>query len=144
MAIDLRLNRGGNGTLTVPLVRALVQSPSIDIKGRLFAIVGNATFSAAQMLVDDLEKFTNVTFVGEPTGSKGNVYSDSRRLTLPNSGVTVRVSVYYWQDRHPADDLYGDAASNPCAADVRGLSNQCRSGNCRHRTRAVAGEANTE
>ncbi len=104
VAIDLRLNRGGNGTLTVPLVRALVQSPAIDVKGRLFAIIGNATFSAAQMLVDDLEKFTNVTFVGEPTGSKGNVYSDSRRLTLPNSGLTVRVSVYYWQYWHPADD----------------------------------------
>lgn len=103
VAIDLRVNRGGNGTLTVPLIRSLVQSEEIDRKGRLFAIIGPATFSAAQMLVDDLERYTNVTFVGEPSGSKGNVYSDSRRITLPGSGLTVRASVYYWQYWHPTD-----------------------------------------
>ncbi len=103
VAIDLRLNRGGNGTLTVPLIRALIQSVDLDRPGRLFAIIGPATFSAAQMLVDELEKYTNVTFVGEPTGSRGNVYSDSRRITLPGSDLTVRVSIYYWQYWHPAD-----------------------------------------
>jgi C-terminal processing protease CtpA/Prc len=103
VALDVRLNRGGNGTLTVPLIRAIVQSSDIDRTGHLFAIIGNATFSAAQMLVDELEKYTNVTFVGEPTGSKGNVYSDSRRIVLPGSGLTVRVSIYYWQYWHPAD-----------------------------------------
>ncbi len=103
VAIDLRLNRGGDNTLVVPLVRALVQSPSVDRKGRLFAIVGPATFSAAQGLADALEKYTNVTFVGEPTGSKGSAYGDSRKIVLPDSGITVRVSIYYWQDWHPAD-----------------------------------------
>ncbi len=103
VAIDLRLNRGGNGTLIVPVIRALIQSTEIDQKGRLFVIIGQATFSAAQMFVDELEKYTNVTFVGEPTGSRGNTYSDSRRITLPNSGLTVRVSIYYWQYWHPTD-----------------------------------------
>lgn len=103
VVLDLRLNRGGDGTLVVPLVRALIRSPDIDCKGRLFAIIGPATFSAAQMLVDALEKYTNATFVGEPTGSKGNAYGDSRRITLPNSGITVRASIYYWQDWHPLD-----------------------------------------
>lgn len=101
--IDLRLNRGGDGTLIVPVIRALIQSTSIDRKGRLFAIIGPATFSAAQMLVDALEKYTNVTFVGEPTGSKGNTYGDSRKITLPNCGITVRAAIYYWQDWHPMD-----------------------------------------
>ena len=50
VAIDLRLNRGGNGTLIAPLIRALIQSERIDRKDRLFAIIGPATFSAAQML----------------------------------------------------------------------------------------------
>ena len=103
VAIDLRLNRGGDGTLIVPVVRALIQSESIDRKGRLFAIIGPATFSAAQMFVDALEKYANVTFVGEPTGSKGNAYGDSRKIVLPNSGITVRASIYYWQDWHPMD-----------------------------------------
>ena len=53
--------------------------------------------------MNDLEEFTEVVFVGEPSASKGNAYGDSRRITLPNSGVTVRVSVYYWQDWAPYD-----------------------------------------
>jgi hypothetical protein len=104
VAIDLRLNRGGDATLIIPLIRALIQSESIDREGHLFAIIGPATFSAAQMLADALEKYTNVIFVGEPTGSKGNTYGDSRKITLPNSGITVRTSIYYWQDWHPMDD----------------------------------------
>ncbi len=103
VVIDLRLNRGGDGTLIVPLIRALIQSESIDRKGRLFAVIGPVTFSAAQMLVDALEKYTNVTFVGEPTGSRGNAYGDSRKIILPNSGITVRAAIYYWQDWHPMD-----------------------------------------
>ena len=103
VALDLRLNRGGNGELNTALVRALIQSQSIDQKGRLFAIIGPATFSAAQMLANALARYTNVTFVGEPSGSKGNAYGDSRIITLPNSGITVRASVYYWQEWHPLD-----------------------------------------
>ena len=103
VAIDLRLNRGGDATLLPPLIRALVQSQAIDRKGRLFAIIGPGTFSAAQMFADAMEKYTNVTFVGEPSGSKGNAYGDSQRITLPHSGITVRASIYYWQEWHPMD-----------------------------------------
>ncbi len=103
VAIDLRQNRGGDGTLIVPLVRSIIQSESIDRRGHLFGIIGPATFSAAQMLTDALERYTNITFVGEPSGSKGNTYGDSRKITLPNSGITVRVSIYYWQDWYPWD-----------------------------------------
>jgi hypothetical protein len=114
VAIDLRLNRGGNGGLNAAVVRALVQSRPIDRKDRLFAIIGPATFSAAQMLVDALARYTSVTFVGEPTGSKGNAYGDSFRITLPSSGITVRASQYYWQEWHPLDTR--DATSPSIAA----------------------------
>lgn len=103
VAIDLRQNRGGDGTLIVPFVRAIIESESIDLPGHLYGIIGPATFSAAQMLTDALERYTNITFVGEPTGSKGNTYGDSRKIVLPNSGITVRVSIYYWQDWYPWD-----------------------------------------
>ena len=69
----------------------------------MFAIIGRSTFSAAQFMVNNLEKYTNCIFVGEPSGSKGNIYGDSRKIMLPNSGITVRVSVYYWQDWSPWD-----------------------------------------
>ncbi|MBV9927019.1 MAG: tetratricopeptide repeat protein [Acidobacteria bacterium] len=102
LVLDLRLNRGGNGGLLRPLVVGLIKS-KVNRPGRLFVLMGRSTWSAAQFLLDRLEQYTEVTFVGEPSGSKGTTYGDSRRVTLPNSGVTVRVSVYYWQEWEPWD-----------------------------------------
>jgi hypothetical protein len=102
LVIDLRLNRGGNGDLLRPFVRSIIQSKA-DAPGKLMVITGRSTFSAAQFLVDHLERWTNAVFVGEPTGSKGRMYGDSRRFTLPNSGITARASIYYWQMWQPWD-----------------------------------------
>ena len=102
MILDLRLNRGGDGSLLKPLLLEIIRS-KVNQPGKLFTIMGRSTWSAAQFLLNDLEKYTNVIFVGEPSGSKGNHYGDSRRITLPNSGITARVSIYYWQDWSPWD-----------------------------------------
>ena len=103
LILDLRLNRGGHGDFNAALLRAIIQSRRIDQPGRFFCIIGRGTFSAAQFLIDNLERYTNVTFVGEPSGSKGNAFGDSRKIILPNSGITVRASLYYWQDWFPLD-----------------------------------------
>lgn len=103
LVLDLRLNRGGNGGLLRPLEQGLLRRPKVNARGKLFVLMGRATFSAAQFLLDDLQKFSEATFIGEPSGSKGNTYGDSRQLELPNSGITVRASVYYWQDWSPTD-----------------------------------------
>ena len=97
LILDLRLNRGGNGYLNRALLLGIIRAQKIDQRGKLFALVGRSTWSAAQMLVNELERYTNVTFVGEPSGSKLNHYGDSRRITLPNSQITVRVSTLWWQ-----------------------------------------------
>ena len=102
LVIDLRLNRGGNGEFLRPLEIALIKS-KFDQPGKLYFLIGRSTWSAAQFLLNWAEKFTNVVFVGEPSGSKGNVFGDSRKITLPNSDITVRTSVYYWQDWSPWD-----------------------------------------
>lgn len=103
VVLDLRLNRGGDGTLNPPLLLSLIRSPKLEGPGRLFVVIGRSTFSAAQFLVHDLEAYTDAVFVGEPTAGKPNAYGDSRRITLPNSGVTVRASIFYWQRTHPLD-----------------------------------------
>lgn len=100
--LDLRLNRGGDGTLLRPLVVGIIKS-KIDQPGRFFTITGRGTFSAAQFFIDYLENYTNVIFVGEPSSSKGNAFGDSRKIVLPNSGITVRTSIFWWQDWHPLD-----------------------------------------
>jgi tetratricopeptide (TPR) repeat protein len=103
--LDLRLNRGGNGELNRPILIGIIRSQKLDQKGRLFTIIGRSTWSAAQSLVNELERYTNTIFVGEPSGGKVNSYGDSRRIVLPNSGITVRVSTLWWQgderDRRP-------------------------------------------
>jgi tetratricopeptide (TPR) repeat protein len=98
VVLDLRLNRGGNGTLNRPLVRSLIAMRKLEGPGKLFVLIGRSTFSAAQFLVNDLEQYTDAVFVGEPTGGKANSYGDSRKITLPHSGLTVRVSTLWWQE----------------------------------------------
>jgi tetratricopeptide (TPR) repeat protein len=98
VALDLRLNRGGNGSLNPPLILSLIKARKLDPPGSIFVLIGRSTFSAAQFLVNELEHFTEAVFVGEPTASKANHYSDSRKITLPNSGITVRVSTLWWQE----------------------------------------------
>ncbi|HYJ70693.1 MAG TPA: hypothetical protein VEX15_23815 [Nocardioidaceae bacterium] len=94
--LDLRHNSGGDGDLNGAIVRALLQS-RFDERGRLFVITGRRTFSAAQMLISDLEKWTFPIFVGEPAASHWNHYGDSELLVLPNHRITVRVSTLWWQ-----------------------------------------------
>ena len=100
--LDLRLNSGGNGDFNRDVVRALVKS-RFDEKGRLFVITGRRTFSAAQMLISDLDRWTQPIFVGEPSSSRGNHYGDSKKLVMPNSKITMRVSTLWWQYWDPRD-----------------------------------------
>ena len=55
------------------------------------------------MLINELENIADVVFVGEPSASRGNVYGDSKKIVLPNSHLTVRVSSLYWQQSDPRD-----------------------------------------
>jgi hypothetical protein len=100
--LDLRWNGGGNNYLNKPLIVGLIKS-KVDAKGKLFTIISRHTFSAAQNLVNELEKYTNTTFVGEPTGENVNFYGDSARIELPNSGLVVRTSTLWWQNLDPRD-----------------------------------------
>ncbi|MGQ0715296.1 MAG: hypothetical protein ACT4PJ_16480 [Gemmatimonadaceae bacterium] len=103
LILDLRLNRGGNGNLLQPLVNGILKRPNVNARGKLLVLVGRSTWSAAQFLLNDLQKYADATFIGEPSGSKGNHYGDSRRFALPNSGITVRASTLYWQAWSPGD-----------------------------------------
>lgn len=101
--LDLRHNGGGNNTLNRQVVIGLVKS-KINRRGKLFVITGRQTFSAAQNLVNQIEKYTDAIFVGEPTAGHPNHYGDNRPFTLPNSGLVVRASTLWWQDLDPRDE----------------------------------------
>ena len=103
LVIDLRNNGGGNNTLNTPIVINMIRS-KVNKRGHLFVITGRQTFSAAQNFTNQIEKWTEATFVGEPTADHVNMYGDNRPFTLPNSGLTVRASTLWWQDLDPRDE----------------------------------------
>jgi len=98
VVLDLRWNGGGNNYLNRSLVLALARSPKLRRFGALFTLTGRYTFSAAMNLASQLELWTGTLFAGEPTGSTPSHYGDARRFTLPNSGLSVRLSSIYWRD----------------------------------------------
>ncbi len=103
LVLDVRLNGGGNNFLNRPLLRGIIRTTKIDQPGKLFVILGRQTFSAAQDFVDELENYTNVIFVGEPTGESPNQFGDPASVVLPNSGLTIRASTLWWQFTDPRD-----------------------------------------
>ncbi|MEO8199908.1 MAG: hypothetical protein ABI679_05235 [Gemmatimonadota bacterium] len=103
LVLDMRDNGGGNNALNKQFVLEVIRRTWLDQPGHFFAIIGRRTFSAAENMVNELERYTNVTFVGEPTGNSPNMYGDARPFPLPQSGLTVNISSIYWQTMNPQD-----------------------------------------
>ena len=96
LVIDIRNNFGGSGGLNKTLVTLLIRSDELNQYDRTFVLTGRRTFSAAQMLVNELEQYTRVSFVGEPTGSRPDHFGDPKKIRRANSGLTLRVSRLLW------------------------------------------------
>ncbi len=101
--LDLRYNPGGNGYLLRPFIHGFIKHGDINQRGHLYAIVGPGTFSAASNCLGQMIQHTVVIVVGEATSGPLNWCSDTQRLQLPHSGLTLRVSTLCWQTGHPSD-----------------------------------------
>jgi Peptidase family S41 len=93
--VDLRLNGGGDNTTYASLLAAL-QDKAVNKKGRLFVLIGRATFSAAANFAADVDRYTKAIFIGEPTGGFVRGYGDTISVLLPKSGINVRIAARYW------------------------------------------------
>jgi tetratricopeptide (TPR) repeat protein len=102
LVIDLRWNGGGNTFLELPLLHRLIGSP-VNRRGGLYAIIGRATFSAAQNFCGFLDRHTEAIFVGEPTGSSPTFVGETVEFALPWSKTSVNVSDLLWQGTWPMD-----------------------------------------
>jgi tetratricopeptide (TPR) repeat protein len=102
LVLDVRLNSGGNNYLNKPVITGAIRS-KFNERGRFFVIAGRKTFSACQNLVNELEKYTEAIFVGEPTAERVNFWGDNRELILPNSKLSVSLSWLWWQNSDPRD-----------------------------------------
>ena len=98
LVIDLRRNRGGDYTLGEKyLVHPIGKLASINRKGHLFILVGADTFSAAMNNAAQFRAQTAALLVGQEIGEKPNSYQEPRRMTLPNSHLTVRYSTEFYK-----------------------------------------------
>ena len=111
---DLRNNGGGNTDLNKHYL-ALLLSDNINIRGKLFTVIGPNTFSAAQNLSNILENYTETLFIGEPTGSKPHFIGEVNPIKLPCNGMLVSSSNIFHQHGYSTDtrtwiapDIYVD------------------------------------
>jgi hypothetical protein len=102
IVVDVRQNGGGDNTTYYPLLSALAD-PAVDRRGRLYALIGRATFSAAGNFVTELERETGAILLGEPTGGAPNQWGDSEPVHLPESGWAAYVPTVYVEKSDPDD-----------------------------------------
>jgi hypothetical protein len=101
--VDLRLNGGGDNTTYGPLVD-LFASKQVNRRGKLYLLVGRATFSAAANFAAEIDRDTRAVIVGEPTGGGVETYGDTVPVLLPSLGWYVYVaSRYHERKRGPND-----------------------------------------
>lgn len=100
--LDLRDNTGGSSSFNAAIINAFAQS-EFNEYGRLYVLTGRTTFSAASMLMVAFEEYVNAIFVGEPSGARPTSYGDPRRVRLPHSGLTLRVSTLVWPSSFAGD-----------------------------------------
>ena len=103
LVLDVRMNGGGNNYLNKAIITNIIAARKINQPGKFFCIIGRRTFSACQNLVNELSKYTEVTFVGEPTSENINFYGDTRTETLPNSQINMNLSWMWWQNLDARD-----------------------------------------
>ena len=97
LIIDLRDNGGGDYEKGRRLlIDPLKRRAWINSRGRLFVMIGRATFSAAMVNAVDFDVMTEALLVGEPIGERPNSYQEVRQFTLPNSGLAVGVSTKWY------------------------------------------------
>jgi hypothetical protein len=104
LVIDIRNNFGGSGGLNKSLVLSLLQNDELNQWGKTFVLTGRRTFSAAQMLANELEQYSRALYVGEPTGSQPDHYGDPAKTRLEHSGLTLRVSRLHWSSYTAFDE----------------------------------------
>lgn len=91
--LDLRNNGGGSDGVLVPLLEMLAER-SQQTGLRLYALVGEATFSSA-VINGVMAKQVGFTIVGEPTSGSVDHFGAVKSFSLPHLNATVGYSTKY-------------------------------------------------
>lgn len=101
--VDVRLNGGGDNT-TYGSLMTLFGSPTVNKRGKLYLLVGRATFSAAGNFSAEIDRATKAVIVGEPTGGGVETYGDTDSVALQSVGWTVRIAGRYHERKKSRSD----------------------------------------
>ena len=101
--VDVRLNGGGDNT-TYGGLTALLGSPAVDRRGKLYLLVGRATFSAAANFAAEIDRDTRAVILGEPTGGGVETYADTFPVLLPTLGWYVNIAARYHERKKAKND----------------------------------------
>jgi hypothetical protein len=101
--VDVRLNGGGDNTTYGPLT-TLFGSAAVNRRGRLYLLIGRATFSAAGNFAAEIDRATRAVIVGEPTGGGVETYGDTFPVLLRTVGWTVRIAARYHERKKSRSD----------------------------------------
>src|SRR5262249_31778149 len=83
LIIDVRHNTGGNLNLFTPLLRTIIGFETTHSGAGVYLLTSRTTFSAAQVFVNELDRYTTAVVAGEPSGSKPNFIGESAATKLP-------------------------------------------------------------
>jgi hypothetical protein len=94
VVIDLRANGGGDSRVIGPLKSGL--ATRLKVVGRVYVLIGPATFSSAVSNAVELRNALKATLLGEPSGGMPGGYGEVGQLALPNSKLVVRYTTKYF------------------------------------------------
>jgi hypothetical protein len=75
-----------------------IKDSYLNVKGKLFVLIGRKTYSSAIMNAIELVKETNAITVGELTGGNINHYGEIKSFQLPFSKINISFSTRYWEN----------------------------------------------
>ena len=80
-------DNGGGSSLQFRGLLGRVARSEWNQRGKLFGIIGTATFSSAVLNAIELSQETEAVLVGSPTAGRPNHFGELRQIALPNVGV---------------------------------------------------------
>lgn len=104
LVLDLRHNYGGNGAIRNHMLKLLVKFEANNPEGKIFVLMGRATYSAAQNLLTEISTQTNAILVGEPSSSKPTFVGEAGWFQLPYSGL-IGITASQFHKSSEAEDF---------------------------------------
>jgi C-terminal processing protease CtpA/Prc len=105
LIFDIQFNPEGSSRQGTKFIKQLAKNKIINLKGKLFVIIGRRTFSSAIINTYDFKKYTNAILVGEETAARLNHYGEIKKTELPTSHLKIYYSTKYFQLDNKNKDL---------------------------------------